>query len=195
MTRLERVIGQVKAARRMKNHAWIFDDNGNINDNAVIADTLPYLEELKKYEINVNDIWIENFRSKLITSENAHDYYTYNENANCSEDISILWYEIEPHRETIALFYIHLFGDARCGFSEPFVCKFDYPEAMFELNSAYQTKDITNNSVADLHLFSETYYVYIQELNEIQFCFAETEKDVLLEELVEQLIDNIKKVC
>lgn len=195
MTRLERVIEQIKVARRMKNHAWIFDDNGNINDNAVIADTLPYLEELKKYEINVNDIWIENFRSKLITSENAHDYYTYNGNANCSEDISILWYEIEPHRETIALFYIHLFGDARCGFSEPFVCKFDYPEAMFELNSACQIKHVTDNIYVDLNLFSETYEVYVPALNDNLGSFAETEKDVLLEELVERLIDNIKKVC
>ena len=84
MTRLENVINQVKVSRTGKNHAWIFDD-GKISDNVVCGEVLDLLEELKEYEINVSDAWIENFlHNPRVKGDN-----TYNFNANISNDINI----------------------------------------------------------------------------------------------------------
>ena len=65
MTRLENVIEQVKDARKVANRPWIFNDDGEVADNAMCCEVLDVLEELKKYEISVSDEWIENFLNNL----------------------------------------------------------------------------------------------------------------------------------
>lgn len=61
MTRLEKVIEEVKAAHTGVNRPWIFDENGNIREDVLIGDALPLLEELKEYEVDISDDEIEEF--------------------------------------------------------------------------------------------------------------------------------------
>ena len=57
MTRLDAVIKDIKDVNLMGN-AWIYDDDGNIKDNVICGNVLPWLEELKDYEIDVDDEFI-----------------------------------------------------------------------------------------------------------------------------------------
>lgn len=80
MTRLERVTEIVKQSRR---GAWIYDEHGNIKDDIVCCDILPYLEELKEYEIEVTDEYIKECLKNL----DVITYYTYNGGCNVDKDL------------------------------------------------------------------------------------------------------------
>ena len=69
MSRLTNVIEAVKASRVGENRAWIYDENGNISDEVICGNVIPFLEELKEYEINANDEFISEFK------KNAKNYY------------------------------------------------------------------------------------------------------------------------
>ena len=71
MSRLTNVIEAVKAIRVGKNRAWIYDENGNISDEVICGDVIPFLEELKEYEIEKSDEFIEDF------IKDADNFYTY----------------------------------------------------------------------------------------------------------------------
>lgn len=179
MSRLDNVIEQVKSIRRInKNHrAWIFDDNGNIKSDVLCGDILPFLEELKDFEINVSDKTMES----ILYHANSEGY-TYNWGANVCNDIAWKFKDLK-NGECIAAICIHLYGDARGGFSDWFVCKFDYDTQMRELESAMQHKYITDNLVADIDIFSEGYEVYDHEQDETIGSFCTLEVADLLEEL------------
>ena len=53
MTRLEKVIEQVKDARTGVNRPWIFNEDGKIADSVMCCEVLDILEELKEYEIDL----------------------------------------------------------------------------------------------------------------------------------------------
>lgn len=55
MTRLEKVIEEVKAAHTRVNRPWIFDESGNMREDVLVGDVLPLLEELKEYEVDISD--------------------------------------------------------------------------------------------------------------------------------------------
>ena len=57
MSRLTNVIEAVKASRLGENKAWIYDENGNISDEVICGDVIPFLEELKEYEIEIEKIY------------------------------------------------------------------------------------------------------------------------------------------
>ena len=178
MTRLENVINQVKDARKSEHRAWIFDDNGNIKNNVLCCEALDVLEELKEYELNVSDDWINNF----LNSEDVKGDNTYNWSGNISNDFNLNYLE-NADGETIMVIMVHLFGDIRGGYSDYFAVKFDSMYQFYELESATQMKDVSDNMVADLRIFSDTYNVYDYEKQEDVGEFYCIELEDLLEEI------------
>lgn len=174
MSRLEKVIEQVKESRKGNNRAWIFDENGNIKDNVIIGEVLDILEELKNYEINVSDEYIENFKPDSA-------YNTYNYGGNISNDLNYEFKEIKDG--VIIRIMVHLYGDIRGGYSDYFFIKMDSEYDFLTLESIYQSKDITDILTADIHCFSECYNVYDYEKQEEIGEFYCLEKEDLLKEL------------
>ena len=159
MSRLDRVIEAVKKTRT-SGKQWIYNDNGNIRDNVICGDCIPFLEELKEYEIGATDKFIKDFKKNTET----HCMYTYNYNTNVDKDIAI-WYRDDC---PVAIVNVHLYGDARIMFVTDFVVKMDWKNAFEEilnLESVMQHIDINDQYTADINLFSETYDVwdYINE--------------------------------
>ena len=178
MTRLEKVIEQVKEARKGANRPWIFDDNGNIADNVMCCEALDVLEELKKYELNVSDKWID----KFLSNPKVRGDNTYNRSANISNDLNMDFLHADSGEE-IMLIMVHLYGDIRGGYSDYFAVKFDNEYKFYELESATQMKDVNDSMVADLSIFSDTYtvYDYVNQKDVGEFYCVELED--LLEEI------------
>ena len=180
MSRLTNVIEVVKASRLSQNYSYIYDENGNISDDVILGDILPYLEELKEYEINVSDKFISDFK------RDADNYYSYNYSCCIDKDISIWYKENNP----IAIICVHLYGDARWGFSDYFVVKMDdyYDNCiltqLFQLDSVYQTISINDRYSADINIFSEEYSIYDYEENKDIGWFYEIDKKDVLEEIL-----------
>ena len=181
MSRLKNVIEAVKASRISENRAWIYNENGNISDDVICGDIIPYLEELKDYEINVTDEFISEFK------KDADNYYSYNYGNCIDKDISI-WYK---KGNPIAIICVHLFGDARWGFSEDFVVEMnDYYDdcvltQLFQMESVYQIVDINDRYFADINIFSESYEIYDSEKNESVYTDYTIEKKDVLEAIEE----------
>lgn len=178
MTRLENVIEQVKDARNGVNKPWIFNEDGKIADNVMCCEVLDVLEELKKYEIDVSDEWIE----KFLNNPKVKGDNTYNWNGNISNDLNMNYLENEDGEE-IMLIMVHLYGDIRGGYSDYFAVKFDSMYEFYELESATQMKDVNDHMVADLTIFSERYNVYDYEKQEDIGEFFDLELEDLLEEI------------
>ena len=178
MTRLENVIEQVKDARNGKHKAWIFNEDGKIADNVMCCEVLDVLEELKEYELNVSDKWIENFKNNPKVKRDNN----YNWGGNISNDLN-LDYMVNDNGEEIILIMVHLYGDIRAGYSDYFVVKFDNEYEFYELESATQIKDVNDHMYADLTIFSETYNVYDYEKEEDVGEFFCLELEDLLEEI------------
>lgn len=125
MTRLERVIEIVKQSRVGANRAWIYDENGNIKDDVVCGDILPYLEELKQYEIDVTDEYIE----ECLKNPNLIGFYSYNYNFNVDKDF--VCKELQTDEGFVVLFSVHIGMAARNGFTNYFVCEFARQDQWF----------------------------------------------------------------
>ncbi len=181
MSRLTNVIEAVKASRIGENKAWIYDDNGNISNDVICGDIIPYLEELKDYEIDATDEFISEFK------KDANNYYSYNYGNCIDKDISI-WYK---KGNPVAIICVHLFGDARYGFSDDFVVEMnDYYDdcvltQLFQMESVYQTVDINDRYFADINIFSESYEIYDSEKNESVCTDYTIEKKDVLEAIEE----------
>ena len=181
MSRLENVIEAVKASRIGENRAWIYDENGNISNNVICGDIIPYLEELKDYEIDATDEFISEFK------KDADNYYSYNYGNCIDKDISI-WYK---KGNPVAIICVHLFGDARYGFSDDFVVEMnDYYDdcvltQLFQMESVYQTVDINDRYFADINIFSESYEIYDSEKNETVCTDYTIEKQEVLKAIKE----------
>ena len=180
MSRLENVIREVKDSRVGTNVAWIYDGKGNISNDVICGDVIPYLEELLDYEIYATDDFISEFK------KDADNYYTYNYNTCTDKDISI-WYK---KGSPIAVICVHLNGDARWGFSDDFVVKMDdyYDNCvltqLLQLESVYQSISINDRYYADINLFSEEYDVYDCEENDTIGTYWYIEKKELFEEIL-----------
>lgn len=183
MSRLDEVIKQTKKAQTGEHRPWIFDENGNISDNAIVADSLEFIKNLKPYEINVTDEWIEKFR------KGAECYYTYNYGSSASHDI-VIWYK---GKLPIALICLHLAGDQCRGyFSDFFAVKMEdrfYDDMVCTLSTWADEKcesvAINDHLAADVSLFRDTYNVYDYEKQEDIGTYYELDKEVFLEELAE----------
>ena len=181
MSRLTDVIKQIKDSRKGENRAWIYDENGSISNDVICGDIIPYLEELKDYEIDATDEFISEFK------KDADNYYSYNYGNCIDKDISI-WYK---KGNPVAIICVHLFGDARWGFSEDFVVEMnDYYDdcvltQLFQMESVYQTIDINDRYSADINIFSESYEIYDSEKNESVCTDYTIEKKDVLEAIEE----------
>ena len=180
MKRINDVIEQVKGARQGTHRPWIYDENGHIKDEVICGEVLDLLEELKDYEIEVADEWID----KFIHDNDRNGYNTYNVNACISNDLNYFTHETED-AYTIAI-AVHLWGDIRGGYSDYFVVQFDNAYDWFELESRTQHKPITDNLVADIDLFDECYEVYNYDTSEVVGTFWEGEIEDLLEAIKEE---------
>ena len=178
MSRLTNVIEEVKASRLDAHRAWIYDENGNISNEVICGDIIPFLEELKEYEIEKSDDFIKDF------IKDAENFYTYNYSSCIDKDISV-WYK---NGNPIMICCVHLFGDARCGFSDYFVIEmdeyYDYNDCplseFLQLESTCQFVEITDRYCADINIFSETYDIYDMDEGEtIGSDYAIEKKDVL----------------
>ena len=176
MSRLTNVIEAVKASRIGENRAWIYDENGNISNDVICGDIIPYLEELKDYEIDATDKFISEFK------KDADNYYSYNY-CNCiDKDISIWYKKSNP----IAIICVHLFGDARYGFSDDFVVEMnDYYDdcvltQLFQMENVYQSISINDRYYADINIFQEEYAIYDSvEWETIGYDYVTEKKDAL----------------
>ena len=157
MTRLEKVIEEVKSVRTGPGRAWIFDENGNMREDVLVGDVIPLLEELKEYEIDTTDEEIEEF----INDEETKGDNTYNWGANISNDLQIHSQEYDD--EITMVIAVHLRGDIRANYSDYFAVKMRGFYEFYELESMFQHKDITNTLAADINLMSEGYSVYDYE--------------------------------
>ena len=184
MSRLTNVIEAVKASRTGENRGWIYDENGNISNEVICGDVIPFLEELKEYEIEKSDEFIEDF------IKDADNFYTYNYGCNIDMDISA-WYK---DNNPIMIVCVHLFGDARWGFSDYFVIEMnDYYDStpltqFLQLESVYQTVDIDDRYYADINIFQEEYDIYDSVKEKVIMSdFSLDKKDVLknIEEHIE----------
>lgn len=181
MSRLTNVIEAIKSSRVGENRAWIYDENGNISNDIICGDIIPYLEELKDYEIDTTDEFISEFK------KDADNYYSYNYGNCIDKDISI-WYK---KGSPIAIICVHLFGDARWGFSDDFVVEMnDYYDdcvltQLLQLESVFQIVDIDDRYFADINIFSESYEIYDSEKNESVCTDYTIEKKDVLEAIKE----------
>ena len=177
-SRLDNVIEQVKESRKGKNRAWIYNEEGKIADNVMCCEVLDILEELKNYEVEVTDEWIENFKNNpKVKGDN-----TYNWGANISNDLNMDYLESD-NEAVVMVIMVHLYGDIRAGYSDYFVVKFDSMYEFYELESVTQQKTVNENMVADLNALSEIYNVYDYEKQEDVGEFYCLELEDLLEEI------------
>ena len=180
MTRLEAVIEDVKATRQGKYKSWIYDDDGHIKDTVICGEVLNLLEELKDYEIEVADEWIQ----KFIYANDTKGYNTYNYGANISNDLNYFIKETED--EYTIVIAVHLRGDIRCGYSDYFAVKFNNFYEWRELESMTQHKMITDNLVADIDIMDEHYEVYDYDKDDYVGSFYQLEIKDLLEAIKEE---------
>ena len=80
---------------------------------------------------------------------------------------------------------VHLNGDIRGGYTDYFVCHFDYEGEWMELESVNQIKQI-DKYILGINLFSEEYEVYDTEEDEPIGYFYEYDKEGLLERIKEK---------
>ena len=185
MSRLENVIEEIKNARKSGYSGWIFDKDGNILENVIVGDVLPLLEELKEYEINVSDEYME----KFIENKKQKGFNTYNNGACISNDFLMRY--IESNDCCIILFAIHLYGDIRGGYSDNFVCKFDDIMEFYELQSIEQMKMFTDNETqieyeVNINILQECYSVYNYTTGDEVGSFYEVEVKDLLKKIKEK---------
>lgn len=180
MTRLESVIEQVKAARQGKHRPWIYDDNGEIKESVICGEVLYLLEELKGYEIEATDEWID----KFIYAEDTKGYNTYNYGANISNDLN--YWVRETKDEYIIAIAVHLRGDIRARYSDYFVVKFENFYEWNDLESRTQHKPITDTLTADIDIFDELYAVYDYSTDDCVGYYYEAEVEDLLNKIKEE---------
>ena len=180
MSRLDDVIEQVKASRYGKYKPWIYDDDGNILDSVICGEVLYLLEELKDYEIEATDEWIDRFINSLDTK----GYNTYNYGANISNDLN--YWVRETEDEYVIAIAVHLRGDIRAGYSDYIVVKFKDFYEWNDLESRTQHKLITDTLVADIDLFDEHYAVYDYNTDDYVGYFYQVEVQELLEAIKEK---------
>jgi hypothetical protein len=149
---------------------WIRDENGNIKDDVICGEVIPFLEELKNYEVDMSQdeikdmisSWDKNWHEESYSLKYGNEYWannTYNINANIDHDIDYRIAKADDDGVWFA-FMVHRFGDVRGNYTDWAICKFDYVEEIFELDSVIQCKYFGEHYVADVNIFSETYNVY-----------------------------------
>ena len=199
MSNIENIIADIKEVNRTVNF-WIRDKDGNIKNDVICGDVIPFLEELKDYEVDMsqNEIkdminsWDKNWQGESYSLKHGNEYWadnTYNINANIDHDID---YRIAKSNDDGVwfAFKVHRFGDVRGNYTDWAICKFDYFEDIFELDSVMQSKSLddrnkTQRYIADINIFDEGYYVYDNDGEDIGRYY-----DIELKDLLKSIKEN-----
>lgn len=180
MTRLDAVIKDIEAVNKT-GCAWIYDADGNIKDDVIRGNVLPLLYELRDYETEATEEFID-----WIVEHADRRWNTYNQNANIDHDIDVA--EVHLNGDTFMAIMVHRYGDMRANYTDRFytdrfVVRFDDEYDWFEFNSRIQCKEIANGRYCvDIDLMTETYNVWDNEecANVGEFCEIKVE-DLLKE--------------
>ena len=170
MTRLDAVIKDIEAVNKACG-VWIYDADGNIKDDVICGNVLPLLYELKDYEIEAPEKFID-----WIVKDADRHWNTYNWNANIDHDIDVA--EVELDGYTYMAIMVHRYGDIRANYTDRFLVKFDDYYEWSELEPIMQYKAICDGRYCiDINIMSETYNVWDneKEVNVGEFCEFEVE--------------------
>ena len=176
MTRLDAVIKDIEAANKMGN-AWIYDADGNIKDDVICGNILPLLYELKDYEVESTEEFID-----WIVENADRRWNTYNWNANIDHNIDVAELELDGY--TYMAIMVHRYGDVRANYTDRFLVRFDNEYEWSELESIMQYKTICDGRYfIDINIMSETYNVWDNEEEVSVGEFYEIEVEDLLKEI------------
>lgn len=178
MLKLDAVIKDIKDVNLMGD-AWIYDANGNIKDDVICGDIIPWLTELKDYEIDVDDEFIN-----YILENSDNRWNTYNWNANIDHHIDVA--EMEINGYTYMAIMVHRYGDVRANYTDRFLVRFDNEYDWYELESRMQYKAIADGKYdCSIDIMDECYSVWD--------CDNDTSLGEFYEIEVEDLLDAINE--
>ena len=191
MSNIDNIIADINEVNKSYDF-WIRDEKGELKDDVICGEVIPFLESLKDYEVDMSqseikdmmNFWDSNFSEPKYKRNN-----TYNYNANIDHDIDYRIVESE-HDGIWLAFMVHRYGDVRGNYTDWAVCKFDYVESIFELESIMQYKDIIGKYVADINIFTEGYEVYDYINDKDVGTFYDIEVDDLLNSITELKGEN-----
>ena len=179
MTRLDNVIKDIKEVNK-ECHAWIYNPNGTIRDDVICGNVLELLYELKDYEIETT----EKFIDWIVEHADEH-WNTYNWNANIDHNIDVA--ELEINGYTYMAIMVHRYGDVRANYTDRFLVRFDDETEWFELESRKQYKTIADGKYCcDIDIMAEYYSVWDWDNNTSLGEFYEVEVEDLLNEIEER---------
>ena len=178
MRKIDSIIEDIKSVNKMQNHAWIYDDDGNIRDDVICGNVIDLLEELKPYEVYTYDV---DERIDYILENSDNMWNTYNWNANIDHHIDVA--EMEINGYSYMAIMVHRYGDVRGNYTDRFLVSFDSEDEIFYLESRMQYKDIVDGKyTCDIDIFSEMYRVWDNEnQNEVGEFYEIEVKDLLAE--------------
>ena len=191
MSNLDNIIADINEVNKTYGF-YIRNEDGTMRDDIICGEVIPFLEELKDYEIDMSqsdikdmmNFWDNNFDIHR-SWHNGSNYWrdnTYNVNANIDHDIDYRIVESTQDGVWFA-FMVHRYGDIRGNYTDWAVCKFNYVESIFELDSVLQYKEINDKYVADINIFTEGYNIWDSESEEDLGMFYEIEVKDLLDEI------------
>ena len=187
MSNIDNIIKDIREVNCSYNY-WIRNENGDIDDNIICGNIIPFLEDLKEYEVDMSQDEIKDFLEYWgdnYTNNNERKYWgdnTYNTNANIDHDIDYRIANLDDGH-VLFIFMVHRFGDIRGNYTDYAICKFDYVEEIFEFESVIQCKSFGEHYIADINIFSECYNVYDTNTMEDVGEFYEIEVEHLLTEI------------
>ena len=191
MSNIDNIIADIENVNQTYDF-WIRDENGNIKDDVICGEVIPFLKDLKEFEIDISqssikdtiDFWDNNYNSPQYWRDN-----TYNHGANIDHDIDYRILESDRGNTWVALM-VHRYGDVRCNYTDWAICKFDSIYELWEIESMIQCKTFgtdnePNRYVADINIFDECYNVYDNKLGDDVGYFYESDVAEVLEHIYE----------
>lgn len=176
MTRLDAVIKDIEAVNKI-GYAWIYDADGNIKDNVICGNVLPLLYELRDYEVETTEEYID----WIVDNADRH-WNTYNWNANIDHDIDVAEVDIDGY--TYMAIMVHRYGDIRANYTDRFLVRFYDCYEWSELESTMQYKTICDGRYyVDIDIMAECYNVWDNEKEVNVGEFYELEVEDLLNEI------------
>ena len=176
MTKLDAVIKDIKEVNKICG-AWIYNADGTIRDDVICGNVLDLLYELKDYEIETT----EKFIDWIVEHADEH-WNTYNWNANIDHNIDVA--ELEINGYTYMAIMVHRYGDVRANYTDRFLVRFDDETEWFELESRKQYKTIADDKYCcDIDIMAEYYSVWDWDNNTSLGEFYEIEVEDLLNEI------------
>lgn len=185
MSNIDNIIKDIEDVN-MNGNFWIRDSNGQLKDGVICAEIIPFLKELKDYEIDFCQDEVMRLCNEAWELDNVTWGNSYNWSSPIDHDFQ---YGIMRNEDESVTFFIsvHRFGDVRGNYTDTAMCHFDNEYELWELESALQCITINDRFCADLNIWFETYDVYDYETNESLGGFYQIDKDELLEEINERL--------